>query len=114
MPRLSVNPAGLGGSWAMIGYQGAGRRAELMLADIGDMSITRGIVDVTSMGSLYPQHIPGSTELAVRGMVATQVNAATFAECMQILARSWDPDHYWQSGQEDPAGWRSRINHRRG
>jgi hypothetical protein len=102
MPNFSMSP--LGSAWVLLGMESGGQRMVYRCTPT-DVSVTRGIVDVTSVGSPYVTHVPGEAHMEMRASLlgAQQVTAATYAECLKLIASGWQPDHPAGSRR---AGWR--------
>lgn len=97
-------PGPLGSGWVLAGLEYGGQRTVYRCIPT-DVSITRGIVDVTSVGSPYVTHVPGEAHMELRASLygGQQVTAATYAECLKLIAAGWQPDHP-AGGRR--AGWR--------
>lgn len=102
MPNFSMSP--LGTSWVLLGMEYGSQRMVYRCTPT-DISVTRGIVDVTSVGSPYATHVPGAGSMELRASLlgAQQVMAATYADCLELIASGWQPDHP-AGGRR--AGWR--------
>jgi len=95
---------GMPNSWIMLGFEHGGQRTVYRCTPF-DVSITRGAVDISSMGSPYMVQIPGGWDMELRASMhgGQQVIAATYAECLGLIAQGWRPD-VPQDGRRDD--WR--------
>ena len=59
--------------------------------------------DITSLGSSHVQSIQGSRSMTIRADLPqfTQISGATFADCLHMLSRGWQPDDTKTSGDGD-------------
>jgi len=102
MPVLHSNP--LGSSWVLLGLEYGGQRTVYRCTP-SDVSVTHGMVDIPSMGSAYMTRVPGAGGMELRASLygGQQVVAATYADCLALIASGWQPDAPSGSHRE---GWR--------
>lgn len=101
MPYL--HGGGIPNSWALLGLEARGQRTVIRCYP-ENVSISRGMVDVPSMGSMHVATVPGYAELSASLVGGSQVYAATYAECLALLAKSWSPDVVTPDSK--PGTWR--------
>jgi len=102
MPVLHSNP--LGTAWVLLGLEYGGQRTVYRCMP-SDVSITRGMVDIPSMGSPCIARVPWAGDMTLRASLhgGQQVLAATYADCLKLIASGWHPD---ATADGRRGGWR--------
>ena len=87
--NLSPGPAD---SWAMIGVRN-GAEATLYHGYVEDFSYHVPSSPIYALGDAHPMFLrSGPPEVEARMRASRAVVASTFAECMKLLANTWQPD----------------------
>lgn len=90
---------GMSRSWALLGMEYSGQRTVIQCVP-DSLEISRGYVDVSQFGSAYVTSVPGNVEIRSSMCGGRQVVAATYSDCLRIIAETWSPDG------STPDGWR--------
>jgi len=79
-------------TWALVGVRSQGQ-AMLYQGYVEDFSYHVPRQPLYSLGNMTPMMLrSGPPEMEARIRASQAITAATFAECMKILAGSWQPD----------------------